>query len=149
MQLFFKEQRAPVDCTQILDDLERKGLKANKTTVYRQLDHFVRIGLVQEFDFGEGKKRYEIARNHHHHLICYRCNHVQCTELQEDFFSAQEEKIYRMTRFRVTGHMLEFFGLCDACQDAGESGTERPRHAHDARIDRLNRIASTAVHPTS
>ena len=125
MQLFFKEQNAPVDYTQILDDLERKGLKVNKTTVYRQLDSFVRIGMIQEFDFGEGKKRFEISRIHHHHLICSRCNHVQCTEIQEDF-SEQEANIFQKSHFRVTGHMLEFFGLCEACQGRVDSGMEKP-----------------------
>ena len=105
----------PVDYGQIMTYLEMNGRKVNKTTVYRQLDSLIRKGQIQELDFGEGKKRYELLKDHHHHLICTGCNKVQCVEIEENF-KEQEAEIGRKTDFRITGHMLEFFGLCSSCQ---------------------------------
>ena len=64
------------------EDIYVKALKVNPsiglTTVYRTLDLFNQIGVVQKFDFGDGKARYELTKNpqkkeHHHHLVCMLC----------------------------------------------------------------------------
>ena len=51
------------------------------TTVYRTLDLFNQIGVVQKFDFGDGKARYELTNDpqkeeHHHHLVCVQCKTI-------------------------------------------------------------------------
>jgi Fe2+ or Zn2+ uptake regulation protein len=112
---FFEKQNEPVDYGQILEYLEENNLIVNKTTVYRQLDSLLNKGLIQELDFGEGKKRYELSKTHHHHLVCLGCNNIQCVELSENFIN-QETIINKKTDFKITGHMLEFFGYCSVCQ---------------------------------
>lgn len=113
--LFFRRQTMPVDYGQIMDYLKKTGLRVNKTTIYRQLDFLVEQGLIQELDFGEGKKRYELKKEHHHHLICTGCHKVQCIEIKENF-KGQEDEIDKKENFKITSHMLEFFGICNNCQ---------------------------------
>jgi Fe2+ or Zn2+ uptake regulation protein len=115
LQGFFEKQEIPVDYAQIMAYLEKNALKVNKTTVYRQLDFLLEQGLIQELDFGEGKKRYELKKEHHHHLICTDCNKVECIEIKENF-KGQEAEINKKTNFKISGHMLEFFGQCGSCQ---------------------------------
>lgn len=112
---FFDQSREPVDCSQIISFLENQGFKVNKTTVYRQLDFLLKEGLIHALDFGEGKKRYELVGDHHHHLICTRCEKIECFEVEENF-RKQETDIYMATDFKVTGHLLEFLGICKKCQ---------------------------------
>ena len=107
--------REPVDYSQIMDYLKNDGMDINKTTVYRQLDSMVKNGLIQQIDLGEGKKRFEIISCHHHHLLCTNCNKIECIEFTEDLHS-QMAQISDSTDFKITGHMLEFFGLCKNCQ---------------------------------
>ena len=50
-------------------------------TVYRTLDLLTRMGIIQKFDFGDGKARYEMTEEskkvpHHHHLVCNSCGKV-------------------------------------------------------------------------
>lgn len=111
----FAQQKEPLDYSQILSYLNSRGINVNKTTIYRQLDYFQENGLIQELDLGEGKKRYEILSRHHHHLLCTKCNKVECIEFEEDF-SSQIVEISKSTNFKVTGHMLEFLGICEKCQ---------------------------------
>lgn len=112
---YFETQSEPVDYGQVLNYLKDNNVSVNKTTVYRQLDYLLQKGLIRELDFGEGKKRYELAKGHHHHLICVNCNDIQCVEIKEDF-EDQEIEIGKKTNFKISGHRLEFFGLCSACQ---------------------------------
>ena len=51
-------------------------------TIYRTLDLLVKMNLVNRFEFGDGKARYELiyerkeVPTHHHHLICRKCGKV-------------------------------------------------------------------------
>ena len=49
-------------------------------TVYRALDLLSGLGLVRRLDLGDGP-RYELAEDHHHHLICEGCGEI--TEFDE------------------------------------------------------------------
>lgn len=101
---------------ELLSYLEKNGLMANKTTVYRQLEIFVQIGLIQEINFSDRSKRYEIAsKEHHHHLVCQNCKKIEDINLGNDL-TKQEKKIWKKHHFKVLQHSLEFFGLCNKCQ---------------------------------
>ena len=114
---FLKNHQEPVDYEQILAFLKKHKLRVNKTTVYRQLDSLLKEGLIQELDFGEGKKRYEMKQeHHHHHLLCTNCHKVECVDIKDDFHN-EEKKILRNNNFKVKSHVLEFFGICGNCQE--------------------------------
>ena len=101
---------------ELLTYLEKKGLMANKTTVYRQLEIMVQIGVIQEINFSDRSKRYELSsKDHHHHLVCQNCKKIEDINLDNDL-DKQEKKIWKKNHFRVLQHSLEFFGLCSKCQ---------------------------------
>jgi len=91
------------------------NLKVNKTTVYRELKSLINRHLVSEVEFGDGKKRYELVSDHHHHLICEKCHSVEDIRFTDDL-SEKEQFIKTKTKFSVQRHNLEFFGLCKRCQ---------------------------------
>lgn len=103
---------------EILGRLKRSGIRCNKTTVYRDLELFERVGLVRRTSFRDGLARYELSSDaHHHHLVCVSCARVEDVSL--DVSEAELEKagarVYRRNGFRILDHMLELFGLCHAC----------------------------------
>jgi len=112
---FFDSSHEPTDFNQISEHLLSRGLEVNKTTVYRQLDFLLAEKLIEAIDLGEGKKRYEKKRDHHHHLVCTTCHQIECVGFSEDL-SRQEAEITQTTRFKITGHTLDFFGICRKCQ---------------------------------
>ncbi len=96
------------------------------TTVYRTLEVLVSLGMVNKFDFGDGRARYELiegpaADKHHHHLVCTSCRRV----VDYSDFIEQEKKLLRETEsglsrkynFKITGHLIQFYGLCAACAE--------------------------------
>jgi len=97
------------------------------TTVYRSLDLFTQIGVVQRFDFGDGKARYELTRNplskgHHHHLVCMRCKSIidynDFLKEEVELMKKTEKSLSRKHHFKIMHHTIHFYGLCDKCQHA-------------------------------
>lgn len=88
-------------------------------TVYRALELFEELDIIHKLNFGDGRSRYELKEedHHHHHLICTSCNEVY--EVAEDLLEQLEEKIEKSYRFKITGHHLKFFGICDVCKKEG------------------------------
>ena len=105
----------PLSIEEIGDLLESKGLTPNKTTLYREVEFLKGEELLQEIDFGDGKKRFEISSSHHHHIVCINCKTVVDVPMEEDLDS-KEKQILLKFKFKPIGHSLEFFGLCSNCQ---------------------------------
>ena len=96
--------------------LQRRHLPVNKTTVYRELEFLKDQKIVEEIDLGEGKKRYELATtDHHHHIICVRCDQIEHISLENDLIE-EEKHITQRTNYKILHHTLEFFGVCTDCQ---------------------------------
>ncbi len=105
----------PLSAMDLVAVLFERGLKVNKTTVYRELKFLVEQGLICEIDLGEGNKRYEaVPTSHHHHIVCQQCNAVTCLDM-EDELHLMEQQITDRTGFVIAGHDLKFFGLCPTC----------------------------------
>ncbi len=94
------------------------------TTIYRTLDVLVDMGIVFKFDFGDRRARYELAEGpkgarHHHHLICTRCNRVidytDFIDEELELLNQTEKGLSRKYNFKITNHLIQFYGLCGAC----------------------------------
>ncbi len=91
-----------------------KKIGVNKTTIYRDLENLLKENKVDEIEFGDGKKRYEVSsRNHHHHLVCKNCGKIEDVKIEEKIFLT---KISNQTNFKIENHSIEFFGRCFNCQ---------------------------------
>jgi len=95
------------------------------TTVYRTLELLVQMGLASKFDFGDGRSRYELSESpkgirHHHHLVCTNCNKIiDYTDFIEDeieLLERMEKGLSGKFNFKITGHVIQFYGLCDKCR---------------------------------
>jgi Fur family ferric uptake transcriptional regulator len=93
---------------------ERVHPKIGLVTVYRTLELLVREGWVDRWQEG-GVARYELARPHHHHLVCLRCGSVvRWEDCPVDLPAGAKLE----AGFLVTGHRLEVLGYCPSCQEA-------------------------------
>jgi Fur family ferric uptake transcriptional regulator len=110
------ERGTPATVQDLLALLGDRGLRPNKTTVYRELAFLKKKGSVDEVTLGDRAKRYELrVGDHHHHLVCTVCGRVADVHLDGDL-DATEKKLSVRTGFVVLSHALEFFGLCSKCK---------------------------------
>ena len=94
------------------------------TTVYRNLEILVGMGMIVKFDFGEGRAKYELSdqyskKGHHHHLVCKECFCViDYSDFMKDevqFLKNTEKGLSKKYKFNITDHLIQFFGVCENC----------------------------------
>lgn len=109
----FEKHHKPLDAQHIINHLQ-KDLGVDRVTVFRMLNAFTERGLVRKLEFGEGKSRYELNTGEHHHLICRNCGSIE--DIVDCDIASLEKEIMIKKHFLVEKHALEFFGLCETCQ---------------------------------
>lgn len=103
---------------EIYNLVKEKAPDMGLATVYRALELFQELDIVNVVDFGDGRKRYEfsveVGKNHHHyHLICTKCGSV--TEVNDDLLEELESRVSQKHDFTITDHQLKIFGICNRC----------------------------------
>lgn len=108
-----KENHNPLTISEIHSKLKNK--KTDLATVYRTINLFAELRVVNEIDFKDEFKRYELIydRHHHHHIVCRKCKNVENVEtcVLDDLENLLKKKGYS----EIT-HSLEFFGICRNCR---------------------------------
>jgi len=102
------------------DDLAEKVRQqapgVGRMTVYRTLDLLNELGFIRPVYQGTGAAHYILLEEgHHHHLICSTCDRV--IEFDECVLEEIERVVGSRFNFQVQGHLLEFYGRCQACQN--------------------------------
>jgi Fe2+ or Zn2+ uptake regulation protein len=101
-----------------IDVIQRKvGAHVNMVTIYRVLKQLVAAGLVYQTDFREGKAyfEYQDPQHHHHHITCTSCG-MRESVAQCDSEALCQVALKGSRTFRsITGHTMEFFGICSRC----------------------------------
>jgi Fur family ferric uptake transcriptional regulator len=84
--------------------------KISIATVYRTMNLFEEIGIVERHDFRDGRSRYEsVPDEHHDHLIDLKSG--QIIEFNSPEIEALQERIAREHGFKLVDHRLELYGI--------------------------------------
>jgi len=83
-------------------------------TVYRSLEQFEKIGVLQLGVRENGTKVYCLSHchDHHHHLTCRSCGR---TERVDVCMGDELEKVGRSFGYTNLSHVMELFGNCPDC----------------------------------
>lgn len=109
-----KAQR-PLAAEEIFLILKEKGYATNLSTVYRTLELMEGKNLVEKSITTGNKGHYQlISRGHKHHLVCTGCHRM--VPIDACPLERLEKEIGRDTRFDITGHKLEIYGVCPDCK---------------------------------
>ena len=113
----FTRSSSPLSAVAILEILKTKEILANKTTVYRELKFLAKKNIVQTIQFDERKRRYELSPDEHrHHLICTNCKRIDDVVVSHDLDTVKQ-RLKDQKKFKVERHALEFYGVCEMCQE--------------------------------
>ncbi len=97
-----------------VEELYRRAAEADPNisiaTVYRTVRLFEEAGILERHDFGDGRARYEEAReDHHDHLIDIYSGKV--IEFHNSEIERLQEAVARKLGYRLVGHRLELLGV--------------------------------------
>jgi len=98
----------------------RKNESISMATVYRTLQLFKQLGLVEERRLGQVYCHYEVKESaDHQHLVCRSCGKV--IEFESPLLSQLVEKLQRDHNFSLTKIELYMEGYCQQCdKEAGD-----------------------------
>lgn len=111
-----KTSHAPLTMSEIHEKINKENLKKkiDLATIYRTVNLFVGLKIVNEVNFRDEFKRYELVfdRHHHHHVVCKKCRKIEDVEL---CLLNEIEKMLVKKGYKDISHSLEFFGICKDC----------------------------------
>lgn len=96
------------------DELHRRSAeidpKISISTVYRTVNLFEELGIIERHDFRDGRSRYEsVPDEHHDHLIDLKTGTI--IEFNSPEIEALQERIAREHGFKLVDHRLELYGI--------------------------------------
>ena len=91
--------------------------KVDRATVYRTMELFEKLGIVNRLNIG-WKYKFELSdvfQEHHHHFHCTNCGTTFSLE-QNAMLETMIDTVAAKSSHSPRGHQLEIYGLCADCQ---------------------------------
>ena len=98
----------------IYKTLEPTNPTMSLATVYKTLDFFKQLGLVQELNVGEPSSRYDAVVQCHPHTVCKVCGKVE--DLHMEQLTEVAKKLVPDLDFDVEMEQLILYGTCGECR---------------------------------
>ena len=95
--------------------VRRRLPRISLATVYRNLDLLAQAGLIQMVELGGCPRRYDGWVDDHFHVRCTACGKVG--DLTDGLLARSRERVEKLSGYDITGHHLEFTGLCPDCKN--------------------------------
>jgi len=122
LQIFVEHQNEHLSAEDVHVLVRQHSSEIGLATVYRTLELFSELDVLQKMDFGDRRSRYEINEtstpHHHHHLICLGCGKVK--EFEGDLLETLETTIASESNFLIVDHQVKFYGYCQECKVSRE-----------------------------
>lgn len=97
--------------------VDRVDSTVGRATVFRTLDVLTQLGVLDRLHSSDGCHSYVLGLGddkHYHHLVCSSCGTV--VQFEGCTVDDMLADLQRTTRFEISNHMLEVFGVCESCQ---------------------------------
>jgi Fur family ferric uptake transcriptional regulator len=91
--------------------------RVDRASVYRTIDLFEKLGIVQRLNIG-WKYKLELTdrfMHHHHHMSCVGCGQVFALP-EDDDLENRLKSLAKMHDFQPHNHQIEIRGLCVNCK---------------------------------
>lgn len=85
-----------------------------RATVYRTLGRLADEGAIGRVRINNGADRFDHQAFAHYHVRCTCCGRVD--DVMVPMLVGVDEAAAEATGYRITGHSLQFDGVCPACQ---------------------------------
>jgi len=89
--------------------------QSDLVTVYRNLETFENIGMLQRVPLENGTQLFELTapNEHYHHLICRECHKTERLDLCVSKAVIGQAEAHGYTQI---AHLMEVYGVCGKCE---------------------------------
>ena len=110
-----RQGRRHLDADEIYRRAREKEPRFSLSTVYRALQTFKKLGLVEVLHFDDAHHHYEVKPSaEHHHLMCLGCGKI--VEFQYPLSRYIKRNIPESRDFDITGTEIRITGYCSGCR---------------------------------
>ena len=110
-----RDAEGHIDAKELYRRASAKDESISPATVYRSLNLFKQLGLIDERKLGKVCCCYELKKSsEHHHLVCQGCGKV--IEFQDPHLQKSVKKLQREYGFKITKAELCLKGYCNSCE---------------------------------
>ena len=110
-----RDAEGHIDAKELYRRASARDESIGPATVYRSLNLFKQLGLVDEMRLGKIRCYYEIKQSpEHQHLLCQGCGKV--IEFQNPHFQKLIKAVQREHGFKITKAELCLEGYCERCK---------------------------------
>jgi len=111
-----RDAEGHIDAKELYRRASVRDESISTATVYRSLNLFKELGLVDEVRLGKIRCYYEVKQlPEHQHLVCRGCGKVM--EFQNPYFQKLIKAVQREHAFKVTKAELYLEGYCPECEE--------------------------------
>jgi Fur family transcriptional regulator, peroxide stress response regulator len=100
---------------EIYKAVRRKLPHISLGTVYRNLEILSQAGMIVKLDTSSPERRFDGRTDQHYHIRCQQCGKVEDVPLKP--LLQIEARLKNKIDYDVSGHNLEFRGLCHGCKE--------------------------------
>lgn len=108
---------------QLYEDVGGRMPGVSRTTIYRALETLVDLGLARRTNHFEASARFDGNTDHHHHLVCQRCDRVM--DIDHPTLNKLSPPNLGKIPFEVLDFSIHVEGICEDCQRDGWNGAGR------------------------
>jgi Fur family ferric uptake transcriptional regulator len=111
LSLFEQSDLRHMSAEEVYRRLLQEGMEIGLATVYRVLTQFEQAGLLVRHHFEGNRAVYELnAGEHHDHLVCMQCGHVE--EFYDPEIEKRQSKVAKERGFVIHDHSLQIYADC-------------------------------------
>jgi len=107
--------------SEVLERVEVRAPGTGRASVFRTLELLTSLSIIRPTFVESRSPSYVLmsADGHHSHIICTSCSRtIELEDCHVNELAADLEQRYGVA---LTGHLLEFYGLCAECRSAGRA----------------------------
>ena len=110
-----EEDGGHMTSAEVLEKVDQVAPEIGRASVFRALDLFTRLSIIRPTYINDSSTpTYVLMPNgHHHHIICTSCARV--IEFDQCHLERLARELEQQFGVQMTGHLLEFYGLCADC----------------------------------
>ena len=104
-----------LDADEVYRRARQKQPRLSLSTVYRTLQAFKKLGLIEEVHFDEAHHHYEVKpSSEHHHLVCLGCGRI--IEFRYPLARYVKRNVTEAKDFDIVSTEVRMTGYCSKCR---------------------------------
>lgn len=118
LQYILDNKSRQISMQEIQDFVDREMAGVDRSSIYRNLDAFQKLNILQELNLPKVGKRYQyvLDRKVHHFYICKVCG--KSNRGNEELFKKVEAALKDVHGFSKANLSVVFYGFCAKCENS-------------------------------